>query len=167
MGTRCGDIDPALFIFFIEKLGISPQDVYELLNRKSGLAGLGGVGNDMREVIAAADAGNEQAEIALKVFCYRAKKYVGAYHAVLGRLDGIVFTAGIGENSSEVRRRIVEGLDSLGITLDEGKNREAVGTEAIISTTDSRVAILVVPTDEALKIAIDTYEVYLGASSSA
>jgi len=161
MGTRCGDIDPALFFYLAEQLGMSPQEVYDLLNRRSGLAGLSGVGNDMREIIAAARSGNVRAELALGVFCYRVKKYIGAYHAVLGRLDGIVFTAGIGENSPEVRRRALDGLEPLGIRLDEKKNARAVGREAIISADNSAVSVLVVPTDEALNIAIDTYGVYV------
>ena len=166
MGTRCGDIDPALSFYFSEQLGMSPQEVYDLLNRRSGLAGLSGVGNDMREIIAAARSGNERAELALGVFCYRVKKYIGAYYAVLGRLDGIVFTAGIGENSAEVRRRALDGLGPLGIYLDEQKNIAAVGREAIISADNSTVSVLVVPTDEALNIAIDTYEVYVRSSES-
>jgi acetate kinase len=164
MGTRCGDIDPALFFYLAEQIGLSTPEVYELLNRRSGLAGLSGVGNDMREIIAAARSGNTRAELALEVFCYRVKKYIGAYHAVLGRLDGIVFTAGIGENSAEVRRRSLEGLEPLGIRLDAEKNAEAVGREAIISAEDSAVSVLVVPTDEALDIAIDTYDVYVRSS---
>jgi acetate kinase len=161
MGTRCGDVDPALFFYLVERLGMSSQEVYDLLNRKSGLSGLGGVGNDMREIIAAAEGGNNRAELALEVFCYRVKKYIGAYHAVLGRLHAVVFTAGIGENSPEVRRRILQGLEPLGISLDQQCNIDAVGREAVISTEDSRVRVLVVPTDEALKIAVDTYEIYL------
>ena len=164
MGTRCGDIDPALPFFFVERLGMSEQEVYDLLNRRSGLAGLSGVGNDMREIIAAARDGNKRAELALSVFCYRVKKYIGAYYAVLGRLNGIVFTAGIGENSPEVRRRCLEGLEPLGIVLDEKRNVEAVGCQAIISADDSPVSVCVVPTDEALEIAIDTYGVYVGGS---
>jgi len=161
MGTRCGDIDPALFFFLTETLDMSPQEVYDLLNRRSGLAGVSGVGNDMREVLEAAGAGNRRAEAAVEIFCYRVKKYIGAYHAVLGRLDGVVFTAGIGENSPPVRRRICRGLEPLGIELDEEKNLAAVGRQGVISADDSPVAVLVVPTDEALKIAVDTYELYL------
>ena len=164
MGTRSGDIDPALPYFFGENLGMSPKEVYELLNRRSGLAGLGGVGNDMRQIIAAARKGEERAELALSVFCYRARKYIGAYLAVLGRLDAVVFTAGIGENAAEVRRRICAGLEPLGIRLDERANKQAVGRAAVISAPGSPAAVLVVPTDEALKIAIDTYEVYLQQS---
>jgi len=165
MGTRSGDIDPALPFFLDQNLGMKPKEVYDLLNRESGLAGLSGVGNDMREIIAAAHEGNEQAELALKVFCYRARKYVGAYLAALERLDAVVFTAGIGENAAEVRRRICSGLDALGICLDEEANEKTVGREAVISKPGSPAAILVVPTDEALKIAIDAYEVYLGKSA--
>jgi acetate kinase len=161
MGTRSGDLDPALPYFFSQNLGMKPQEIYDLLNRRSGLAGLSGVGNDMRSIIAAAKGGNERAELALKVFCYRVKKYIGAYMAVLGRLDAVAFTAGIGENAPEVRRRICAGLEGLGIRLDQQANEKAVGREAVISTADSPTTVLVVPTDEALKIAIDTYEIYL------
>lgn len=164
MGTRCGDIDPSIPYLLAENLGMSPKEVYDLLNRSSGLAGLSGVSNDMREVVAAAAAGNVWAERALDVFCYRIRKYVGAYWAVLGRLDGLVFTAGIGENCAEVRRRVCQGLEGLGLCLDERMNQQAAGRDAVISTPDSRVAILVVPTNEELKIAVDTYEVYLRKS---
>jgi acetate kinase len=161
MGTRVGDADPTVIFYLMEKMGMSPQETHDLLNRRSGLAGMSGVGNDMRKIIAAAQGGNERAELAIEVFCYRAKKYIGAYLAALGGADGIVFTAGIGENSPEIRRRICQGLESLGICLDDKKNRAAVGREAIISSEQSRVAVMVVPTDEALMIAIDTYEIYL------
>jgi len=161
MGTRCGDIDPALIFFFIQELGMEPGAVNEMLNRQSGLLGLSGVANDMRHVLEAAQGGNERAELALEVFCYRVKKCIGAYHAVLGRLDAVVFTAGIGENSPEIRRRSCLGLEPLGICLDDAKNSSAVGQEVDISAEGSPIRVLVVPTDEALKIAIDTYEIAL------
>lgn len=164
MGTRCGDIDPSLPFLFTDMLGMEPQEVYELLNRQSGLVGLSGVSNDMREIISAAESGGENAERAqnaMDVFCYRVKKYIGAYWASLGELDAVVFTAGIGENCPQVRRKACEGMESMGLRLDERKNEEAVGVEATISADESDVALLVVPTDEELKIATDTYEVYL------
>jgi acetate kinase len=163
MGTRCGDIDPSLPFLFTDMLGMSPQEVYNLLNRRSGLAGLSGVSNDMREIIEAAETDDEaadRAQKALDVFCYRVKKYIGAYCAVLGQLDAVVFTAGIGENCPPVRQKSCEGLQPLGITLDETRNSEIVGCEGEVSAPDSEVRILVVPTDEELKIASDTYEIY-------
>jgi acetate kinase len=165
MGTRCGDIDPALVFFFIENLGMEPAEVNAMLNRRSGLLGLSGVANDMRTLLEAAAGGNRRADLAIDVFCYRVKKYIGAYMAVLGRVDGLVFTGGIGENGVEVRRRACQGLEGLGIRLDQEMNRAAVGREVIISADDSRTRVLVVPTDEALKIAIDTYEIYTKQSS--
>lgn len=163
MGTRCGDIDPSLPFLFTDMLGMSPQEVYDMLNRRSGLAGLSGVSNDMREIIETAESGGQEAERArhaLDVFCYRIKKYIGAYAAVLGELHAVVFTAGIGENCPPVRRRACEGLETMGIRLDDARNESTVGREGDISAEDSRVRVLVVPTDEELKIASDTYEVY-------
>lgn len=162
MGTRCGDVDPGLFYFLSEWLGMSPAEVYDLLNRQSGLTGLSGVSNDVREILKAASAGNERAQTALDVFAYRLRKYIGAYFAVLGRVDGVVFTAGIGENCAELRRQACDGLEGLGIVLDEAKNDAAIGTEAVISSDDSSVAVLVVPTNEELQIAIETYDVLHG-----
>jgi acetate kinase len=161
MGTRCGDIDPALPFLLSKNLGMGPAEIYDMLNRRSGLAGLSGVGNDMREVVQAAARGNERAERALEVFCYRIKKYVGAYLAVLGRLDALVFTAGIGENCPEVRRRACRGLEPLGICLDPERNPQTVGREGVVSRPDSPTAVLVTPTNEELKIAVDTYRIYL------
>ncbi|MBS3761737.1 MAG: acetate kinase [Planctomycetes bacterium] len=160
MGTRCGDIDPALSFHFTENLGMNPREVYDLLNRRSGLEGLSGVSNDMRELSEASETGNHRAQVAMEVFCYRAKKYIGAYMAALGRLDAVIFTAGIGENSARVRKMICSDLENLGIELDEEKNRKVRAEEAALSTESSPVSILCVPTDEALKIAMDTFELY-------
>jgi acetate kinase len=165
MGTRCGDVDPALHFFLIDELGMDPGQVHEVLNKHSGLAGLSGGQNDMREILLAAEKGEERSRLALDVFCYRVKKYIGAYFAVLGRLDALAFTAGIGENSPEVRRRICGDLEHIGLRLDEGKNEGALGREAVISCDDSPVTMLVVPTDEELKIAIDTYRICTQGSS--
>jgi acetate kinase len=159
MGTRSGDVDPALPYFLARKLDMEPQEVYDLLNKKSGLYGLSGVSNDMREILAEAEDGNQQAEQALEVFCYRLKKYIGAYRAVLGRLHGLIFTAGIGENCPEVRRQACQGLERAGICLDEDRNAGTKGEEAVISADDADVAVMVVPTNEELKIAIDTYAI--------
>ncbi|MCK4282711.1 MAG: acetate kinase, partial [Candidatus Brocadiae bacterium] len=159
MGTRSGDVDPGLFYFLAEWLDMSPADVYDLLNRESGLTGLSGVSNDVREILAAESAGDRRAKIALDLFAYRLRKYIGAYFAVLGHVDGLVFTAGIGENCADLRRRACEGLEGLGVVLDEAKNAAAVGREAVISSDDSATAVLVVPTNEALQIAVETYDV--------
>jgi acetate kinase len=159
MGTRCGDIDPALPFFFMDSLGMGAQEVNTMLNRRSGLLGVSGLSNDMRELLEAARQGNARAELAISVFCHRVRKCIGAYAAVLGRADGVVFTGGIGENGDEVRARACAGLEPLGICLDEPKNRSVHGQDAVISTDSSRTAILVVHTDEALKIAQDTYEI--------
>ncbi len=159
MGTRSGDVDVGLLFFLTDWLNMAPADVYEMLNRRSGLLGVSGVSNDVREILKAAQAGNERAEVALDVFAYRARKYIGAYMAVLGRLDAVAFTAGIGENCPELRRRICAGLEGLGIVLDRKLNEDAVGKAATISAAGSQVSVLVVPTDEALQIAIETYDV--------
>ncbi|MFW5923750.1 MAG: acetate/propionate family kinase [Planctomycetota bacterium] len=163
MGTRCGDMDPSLPLLFPEMLDMTTEEVYEMLNRRSGLKGPSGISNDMREIIAAARKEGERAERAnkaLEVFCYRVRKYIGAYAAVLGGVDAVVFTAGIGENCTEVRRRICGGLENLGIALDSTRNAEVRGEEAVISPPDSTVSVLVVPTDEELKIAMDTFDIY-------
>jgi len=159
MGTRSGDVDVGLLFFLTDWLKMTPAEVYDMLNRRSGLLGLSGVSNDVRELLKAVEAGDERADIALDVFAYRAKKYIGAYMAVLGKLDAIVFTAGIGENCPELRKRICAGLEGLGIVLDPRRNVEAIGKAAAINAADSPASILVVPTDEALQIAIETYDV--------
>ncbi|HID09699.1 MAG TPA: acetate kinase [Candidatus Latescibacteria bacterium] len=160
MGTRSGDVDPAIVPFLAREEGLSVEEVERVLNKKSGLLGLSGVSNDMREVERAAREGEERAEIALEVFAYRVKKYIGAYTAVLGGVDAIVFTGGIGENAYRMRERICEGLEGLGITLDPECNRRTVGRrEGEIGRDDAPVRILVVPTDEELLIARDTLEV--------
>lgn len=152
MGTRSGDIDPSIPSFLIEHAGYTPIQVGELLNSASGLKGLCGA-NDMREVLQLADDGNEQAEVALKLFCYRIKKYIGAYFAILGRLDALVFTAGIGEHSSEIRRRCCMDLQHLGITINAERNRKAISETVEISDPDADIKVLVVPTNEELEIA--------------
>lgn len=157
MGTRCGDLDPALVTLLQEKQGLSTDDIDTLLNKAAGLKGLCGM-NDMRDILAAvATDGDEAAELALDVFCYRIRKYVGAYLAVLGGdVDGIIFTAGIGEHADEVRYRALQGLSNLGIDIDEMANREG---QTVISTGESRIPVLIMPTDEALKIAQHTLSV--------
>jgi len=155
MGTRCGDIDPAIIPFIMQKENLSFEEVNTLLNKKSGVLGISGLSSDFRDLEEAANNGNERAELALKVFCNRVKEYIGAYSALLCNVDALVFTAGIGENSSTIREKVCEGLDCIGIKLDEELNKVR-GKEAIVSTDCSQVKILVIPTNEELMIARDT-----------
>lgn len=152
MGTRCGDVDPAVPMLLGELTGRSREDVHRLLNHESGLLGLCGV-RDMREVHELIAEGDEDATLAFEMFCYRAKKYVGAYYAVLGRLDALVFTAGIGEHDPETRARVCEGLGRLGIEVDDDRNRAPSDGERVISPDGAEVAVFVIPTDEELEIA--------------
>ncbi len=155
MGTRCGDVDPAIPMLLGEITGRSREDVHRLMNFESGLKGLCGE-SDMRGVHRLAESGQQDALLALEMFCYRAKKYIGAYYAALGGVDAVVFTGGIGENDADVRGRICSGLERLGIEIDEAANAEASG-ECLISGPDGEVAVLVVPTDEELEIARAAY----------
>lgn len=157
MGTRCGDIDPAVIPFLMEKENLTPGEMNDILYKKSGLLGLSGVSSDARDIEAAAAAGNERAQLALEVLAYLTRKYIGAYAAAMGGLDAIVFTAGIGENSELIRRMICTGLEFLGAELDEEKNRVR-GKEADVATSASKVRILVIPTNEELMIAQETAE---------
>ncbi|OFV81872.1 MAG: acetate kinase [Acidobacteria bacterium RIFCSPHIGHO2_02_FULL_67_57] len=162
MGTRPGDFDPAIVLHLMAKLEMTPQEVSAMLNRHSGLYGLSGESNDMRQILESARQGHERARRAVDVFCYRLRKYIGAYTAVLGQVHGLVFTGGIGENAPRVRDLACEGLNWLGYELDRAKNEKAVGVEADISGRDSRVQIFVIPTNEELLIARDTYRVIEG-----
>lgn len=157
MGTRCGDIDPAIMPFIMDKEDISAAEMDTIMNKESGLLGVSGVSSDSRDVEDAAEEGNHQAEIALELFDYRVKKYIGAYTAAMGGVDVIVFTAGIGENSIETRANILEGLEYLGVEVDQKAN-DCRGKEVVISTADSRVKAMVIPTNEELVIAKDTME---------
>ncbi|MDD3805946.1 MAG: acetate/propionate family kinase [bacterium] len=159
MGTRCGDIDPAIVPFLQKNAGMAPEEIDTLMNKKSGLLGLTGISSDMRDIEEAAERGEERAVLALDIFCYRIIKYIGAYTFAMGRVDAICFTAGIGENSPTVRKRICNGLNGLGVELDEQANVAAFGSEAVISSPASKVLVAVVPTDEELMIAMETREV--------
>jgi len=159
MGTRCGDIDPSIIFFIAEKENLSFEEVNNILNRKSGLLGISGISNDVREIRREAERGNYRARLALEILAYRVKKYIGAYAAVLGGVDAIVFTAGIGENAGYVRSRICQGLEFLGIQLDENRNKDPVKWRGIISAENSQVKVLVIPTREELMIARDTLEI--------
>ncbi len=165
MGTRSGDIDPALPFYMAGQLGMSYDAIENLLNRECGLRGLCGT-NDMRAVVKMSKGGNEKAKLALDIYCYRIKKYIGAYTAILGGVDAIVFTAGIGENSPDVRSLSCSDLGYLGIEIDEEKNISSSGEIREISTAASRVKILVVPTNEELKIAIETKKAYARISGN-
>jgi acetate kinase len=150
MGTRSGDVDAGILTFLERNQSLSPDQAEDLLNKKSGLLGLSGVSSDMREVLKAADEGNPRALLALKAYCYRVRKYLGAYVAAMGGLDAVVFTGGIGQGSAMVRSLALQGLNCMGIILDEERNRTARGFDEVcrISTDDSRIAVLIVPTDE-------------------
>lgn len=158
MGSRSGDIDASAVTYIMEKLGKQPQEMADYLNKESGVLGISGVSSDMRDVEKAANEGNERAALALKMYKYRIKKYIGAYAAAMGGVDAIVFTAGVGENQADVRYDSCEGLEFLGIKVDKELNDTIHGEEKIISTPDSRVKVVVVPTDEEIVIARDTKE---------
>jgi acetate kinase len=155
MGTRSGDIDPSIPFYLTRQTGMKPEEVENLLNRESGLKGICGV-SDMREILGQAEKGNERAKLAIEMFCYRIKKYIGAYHAVLGRLDAIVFTGGIGENAAAIRQRVCEGLNHIGIAVDSGKNAAVSGSVAEIQQDGLPVKVLMVRTNEELEIALQT-----------
>lgn len=156
MGTRSGDIDAGAVTFIMEKEGLDAQQISTLLNKKSGVLGVSGVSSDMRELAAASQAGNERAILAEKMYFYRIKKYIGAYAAAMGGVDVIVFTGGVGENQSSCRKAVCEGLEFIGVELDQNVNKAIHGDEAVISTEASKVKVCVIPTDEELMIANDT-----------
>ena len=155
MGTRAGDIDTCVAQFIMNKYGMSADDCLTMLNKKSGVLALSGVSSDFRDIETAANQGNEDCRLALDKFAYEVRKYIGAYAAALGGVDCIVFTAGVGENSSSMRASICDGLEYLGVKLDAEKNKLR-GEEVIISTPDSKVTVWVIPTNEELMIAQDT-----------
>jgi len=156
MGTRCGDIDPAIIFYLVDK-GYDCEELNTMLNKESGLLGVSGLSNDMRNLAAAATGGNERAQLAIDIFTYRIRKYVGAYMAVLGRVDAVVFTGGIGENSAPVRQAALGGLEPLGIEIDDAGNEKQERGERDIAAADSRTRILVIPTNEEGYIANEAY----------
>jgi len=162
MGTRPGDFDPAIIFHLLGNPEMDTERINRMLNKESGLLGLSGKTNDMREIESLAAGGDEQARLALEVYCYRVRKYIGAMTAVLGHVDALVFTAGIGENSLTVRSKSVFGLGELGYAIDPEKNAAARGIEADISASSSRARILVIPTDEEVEIAVQTYKTIAG-----
>ena len=162
MGTRSGDVDPAVVFHLARQRGMEIDEIERLLNNESGLLGLSGSSQDMREIEEAALGGDQRSRLALEVFSYRVRKYIGAYFAVLGQIDALVFTGGIGEKSVSIRRWVVQGLEGLGLELDRARNRAVSGGEGEISAFDSRVRVLVVPTNEELVIAQEVREVLSG-----
>lgn len=158
MGTRCGAIDPAIVTYLMQKLNLTPQQMDDIMNKKSGLLGISGVSNDLRSVREASESGNERAMLAYEMFASRVKKYIGQYLALMAGCDAIVLTAGIGENCAKMRRMIFSGLQPLGIVLDQEKNKHR-GFERIVSSDKSEVTIIIIPTDEEYMIARDTYEI--------
>ena len=156
MGTRSGDVDPAAVLYFMEKESLTAQEAGQLLNHNSGLYGVSGIGNDMRAVLEQGRQGHERAQLAVEIFCYRVRKYIGAYLAALNGCDGIIFTGGIGENGPPIRARICDGLSALGIQTDSHRNDEAIGVEKNIAVEGARPEVWVIPTNEELMIARDT-----------
>jgi len=163
MGTRSGDLDPSIVNLIASKEGLSPSEVESLLNTQSGLLGISGLTNDMRDLLAELKQHDDRrVRLAVEVFCYRARKYMGAFLASMGGADAVVFTGGIGENSPEVRARISEGMGWAGLTIDQAKNEKTVAKEGPISTEDSKLLAYAIPTNEELLIARDTVRVILG-----
>ncbi len=159
MGTRCGDVDAAAVLFLMKKENLTISQMDNLLNKQSGLLGISGISNDSREVEKWAGKGNQRAKLASEVFTYRIKKYIGAYSAVLGGLDALIFSAGIGENDADIRNKICQGLEFFGVYLDRKKNRARNKASRFISTEKSPVKVLVIPTNEEEMIAEETWRV--------
>lgn len=161
MGTRVGDVDPGALVYLMERLNIGAEQLQEIIQKKSGVKGVSGISNDMRDIEAAIAEGNERAKVALDMYEYRILKYIGAYAAVLDGVDIIVFTAGVGENQCDLRERICKHLGYLGVTFDDEANKVR-GEEVVISAPDSKVKVVVIPTDEELVIAEDTAQLVKG-----
>jgi acetate kinase len=159
MGTRCGDLDPTSILYIMGREELSLGEANALLNKHSGMIGISGVSSDMREIIQEMEAGNRRARMAFDVFCYRVKKYLGAYTFAMGGLDAVVFTGGIGENAAAVRQASLAGLEGLGIKVDSEANLSPSGEERAIHAPDSKVSVWVIPTNEELVIAMDTERV--------
>ena len=159
MGTRCGDVDAGALSFIMDKEGMNAAGLSDLINKQSGVMGLSSISSDMREIEAAIEDGDKKAILTMNVYNYRIKKYIGAYAAALGGLDLLIFTGGVGENQWSTRTAVCREMEFMGIKLDEAKNDHMRGQEMIISTPDSKVTVMVVPTDEELTIAKDTLEI--------
>ena len=156
MGTRSGDVDAGAVTFIMDKLGLDTKGVSDLLNKKSGLAGISCLSSDYRDVVGAIAEGNDKCRLAKEMYMYRIKKYIGQYAAAMGGVDIILFTGGAGENQSDVRELTTSGLEFMGVKMDEAKNKACRATEAILSADDSKVTVCCIPTDEELMIALDT-----------
>ena len=157
MGTRCGDVDPSALLFIAEKEGMNLADINTLINKRSGVEGLSGVSSDMRDIDAAYEAGNERAIIARDIYYGRVKQYIGKYAALMGGVDLVIFTGGVGENSWELRDGACSGLEFMGVEINDAVNRVTRGSDTIISTDNSKVKVAVIATNEELVIATDTY----------
>jgi acetate kinase len=166
MGSRCGDLDPAILPHVMAREELGPADLSALLNKHSGLLGISGLSNDMRALLEAEAAGNERARLAIDIFCYRLRKYIGAYVAVLGGVDGVAFAGGIGENAPRVRARAFEGLEALGLRLDPRANEATGGGEVEISPAGAAARVFVIPTNEEILIARDTCRIVAGRPPS-
>jgi len=163
MGTRCGDIDPAIILNIMGREELSLHEANTLLNKHSGLQGISGISSDMRDILSGVESGNDLAKLALDIYCYRIRKYIGSFAAAMGGLDCVVFTAGVGENSPKVRELSCSGLEFIGVEIDAARNSAAVKKEAVISTDQARVKVLAIPTNEELIIAEDTYQIVCNA----
>ena len=157
MGTRCGDVDPSVLLYVAEKEGMTLADINAMINKRSGVEGVSGISSDMRDIDAAYDAGNERAILARDMYYSRIKQYGGKYAALMGGVDLIVFTGGVGENSAEMRESVCGGMEFMGVSIDRGFNKTVHGDNAIISDGASKVKVAVIATDEELVIATDTY----------
>ena len=155
MGTRSGDMDAGVLEYLMNKRGMDIKEMLNVLNKKSGVQGVSGVSSDFRDLCAAAEKGDKRSELALDLFNYGVKKYIGAYAAAMGGVDAVIFTAGVGENDKAIRSMVCRGLDFMGLKLDEAAN-DVRGKETVISTADSKVKVLLIPTNEELMIAMDT-----------
>jgi len=157
MGTRCGSIDPAIVLQIIARENLSLHEMHSILNKHSGLLGVSGISNDMRDIIKEMQKGSERAKLAFEIFTYTLRKYIGAYAAAMDGVDAISFTAGMGENAPLVREEVCKGLSFLGVKIDSGKNNSAIGVEKEISSSDSKIKVFCVPTNEELVIAEETF----------
>lgn len=159
MGTRCGDVDAGALTFIMDKEKLDAKGLSDLINKQSGVQGLSGISSDMREIEAAVAEGDKRAIMALNIYNYRIKKYIGAYAAAMGGCDILVWTGGVGENQWATRRVVCENMEFMGMKIDVEKNEGMRGEEMVISTPDSKVTIIVVPTDEEYMIASDTMDI--------
>ncbi|MGC8976757.1 MAG: acetate/propionate family kinase [Candidatus Ratteibacteria bacterium] len=160
MGTRCGDIDAGVILYLLERLNLKVSEVSEILNKKSGLLGISEVSNDFRNLLPLYNK-DDKVTLAINMFCYKLKKYIGSYMAVLGKVDAIVFTGGIGENVPLVREKTLNNMEFFGIILDNEKNEKIIGKEGEISKDNSLIKVFVIPTNEELRIAFDTYQIIM------